>query len=188
MKMSHLYFDKYCTRTVQFEKSPGAFTFDGEAVPRQYLQDPQKQNILKQSLLRNHSLSYESQLINKTHPLKAIKSRASNAQKPKALHPDEIAELRAQEVATLKHIYHDNNFVREQAGKRSMVTVGNRTWLPAEKILRSTEASHSLVITTPAPPNHVRLGLTPLRMHGSGGQDKPHHVPVSHNVARMKLR
>jgi hypothetical protein len=160
--------------------------FDGKAVSREYLEDPQKQMVLKESLLRNHSLSKESQPINKTQPLKITKPREQHS-KLKPLHPDEIAEIRANEVSAIKHIYYDDNFVRELAGKRSMVTVGNRTWLPAEKLLRLTEASHSCVITTPAPPNRVRLGLTPLRMHGNGGQDKPHHVPVSHNVTRMKL-
>lgn len=195
MKMSHLYFDKYCTRTVQTEKSTGLFIFDGEAVPREYMEDPQKHESLKQTLLRNQTMSSN---FHQSSPTYTIKSPIVSSQnhshtqhilqkaKIKQPHPEEVDEMRAKEVALLKHIYHDNNFVRIQSEKRPVVTVGNRTWLPAEKLLRFTEASHSCVVSTPAPLNRS-LGLTPLRMHGSGGQDKPHHIPVSHSVTRLKI-
>jgi hypothetical protein len=195
MKMSHLYFDKYCTRTVQSEKAPGLFTFDGETISREYLEDPQKHKSLKETILRNQlSIDVQQQTLQHNTQSKSI-TKATNVSsnvrivqpKLRSVHPEEMMEIRAKEVSLLKHIYHDDNFVRLQAEKRQVVTTGSRTWLPAEKLLRSTEAAHKCVVTTSVPPNRTRLGLTPLRAHGSGGQDKPHHVPVSHNVMRMKI-
>lgn len=201
MKMSHLYFDKYCTRTVQFENASGSFHFNGRPIPREKIKDRSTHKALAHTLSDSQSLldspskililpsqtqnSYD--LTSGFPTTRAVSHNAVKA-KTKTLHPDVEAELRAKQIETIKHIYHDNNFVRiSQEEHRDAALASSRMWMPSVQKLKSTVALNTSVVVTPAPPNQSALGLTPLRMYG-GGQDKPHHIPVSKSVVRLKVK
>lgn len=81
------------------------------------------------------------------------------------------------------HIYHDNNFAqiyKQQQDKNA----AERLWNAREKNIRDLRNSWTSEVRTETPTNTKVLGLTPLRQYGNG-QDKPHHIPKTHNVLRM---
>lgn len=190
MKMSHLYFDKYCTRNVQHEKAPGLFNFDGEVVSREYIDDSSKhRKVIALRAVTDHQKTLQQDIVADVAAISSTNERnrhEASGKKSLPRHSEELSEQRAQAIAHFKHIYYDDNFVRENEMRSDKVTTGGRVWLPSHKMLKFTEASQSNSVSTAKPPNSC-LGLTPLRMYG-GGQDKPHHMTVARNTERLKLK
>ncbi len=186
MKMSHLYFDKYCTRKVQLEKSSGLFQFDGQTISREYLEDSGNKSKLANTLSSIQQTQYDH-IGGAPQSIEGEAVRTTRGKvnkKKKELHPEEKAELRAKEIAVLKHVYHDDNFVRINTENKAMVTASKRVWLPSHQQLQFTTATQCGTVVTAKQPNK-RLGLTPLRMYG-GGQDKPHHIATAKNYERLQ--
>jgi len=96
---------------------------------------------------------------------------------------DHIKAYRDARKQFYTHIYHDNNFVQIH-DEQKIVHTAERLWNPREKNIKALQNSWTSDCTTEVPNNKKALGLTPLRMNGHG-QDKPHHVPKSHNTERF---
>jgi hypothetical protein len=84
------------------------------------------------------------------------------------------------------HIYQDNNY-RRIYDEYKTVNETTRLWNKREKSIRSLQNAWTSEVVTEVPNNKKVLGLTPLRANGNG-QDKPHHIPVGHNVVRFRTK
>ena len=190
MKVSHLYFDKYCTRNVTFENTPGLFHVNGEPIQREVLEELSMSRSHRHDRKQLPEFGKSTVVSALTSPSKDLtvvpRKQKETVSKPHPLHPEEISEIRAKEVAKLKHIYHDDNFVRINRESKEHIVTGKRTWLGSNNLYNHTVACMTGVVQTEVPQNRKQLGLTPLRQYGHG-QDKPHHVMPTNDSRRMKI-
>jgi hypothetical protein len=142
-------------------------------------------NVLDESevLLANRTGTPLYELL-EAHRVQTPKEYHSRLQTPmnEELYEHEKA-VRAAKADFHTHIYYDNNYAQIYNEKRTINTA-ERLWNNRERKIKDLRSSWTKEVVTATPNNKKALGLTPLRRIG-WGQDKAHHIPVSHSVRRL---
>jgi hypothetical protein len=188
MKISHEYFQRYCTRAVTFEEQSGVFLVDGLPLNRSHDLHQIENAIDGAHAVIDSKLPSLTEIhLNSTpgaSPTSKFRSRALTTNRLKLPERDHImrAEQHNEEVnqAAWLHnkIYKDDNFAKilDKDRQSNPALLTGRLIFSSEEQLRSLTRAYTSHVKTRPPPN-AQLGLTPLRQYGNG-QDKPHHIQI----------